>query len=145
MEIESEYRTRAVKDGSASSDAHKKQLKELNDEIEKRRVVVGGIDQQVQANQVLVVAQKTAAEANLDNATRVDYLRERYTQMAAALDIVRQSVANGTMAQEQANIVERDAADGDARHRTEPRSPTRHHQLRAHRRLDRQSKRHSPL
>lgn len=109
MRAEALYRAEALRDGTAASDAHKKQLADLGEEIEKRMVVVQGLQNQANASRVLSEALRVEAETSNNNANRVEALAEQYAEFARVLPILSTELANGRITQEQYAAVEQAA------------------------------------
>lgn len=109
MEAEALKRAEAIHDGEATSDAHKKQLADLSEELAKRKSAVDGLTQQAEANRVLAEALKIEAETIKDNSGRLEELRAVNLEFANALEIVRAAVEAGSITQQQANAVEEEA------------------------------------
>lgn len=109
MEAEALKRAEAMRDGEAASDAHKKQLVELGDEIQKRQIAVQGLENQAEANRVLAQARQTEAETTKDNSDRLIELRTNYELLVGASKAAQQAVADHTGTQQQANVVKNEA------------------------------------
>lgn len=109
MEEEALKRAEAIRDGLTTSDAHKKQLADLGEEIAKREATVTGLTQQAEAQRILAEALKIEAETVKDNSGRLEELRIVNVEFANALTLVRAAVEAGTITQQQANVVEEEA------------------------------------
>ena len=109
MDEEALKRAEAIRDGLTTSDAHKKQLADLGEEITKRKATVDGLTQQAEAQRVLAEALKIEAETIKDNSGRLEELRAVNLEFANALEIVRAAVEAGSITQQQANAVEEEA------------------------------------
>lgn len=110
MEEEALQRAIALRDGQATSDAHKKQLNDLGLEIGKRKAVVEGVERQAEAQRLLALATKASAEADKDNGSRADALREKYLGLISATEILRDVQRSGIEVSAQLKTAEEQAA-----------------------------------
>lgn len=109
MQKEALFRAEAIRDGRATSDAHKQQLIDLGKEIEQRQVVVGGLNRQVEANRLLSETLRVKAEMEKDNSGRLVELNTRNEEFVRVLAIVRAEVEAGRLSQAQLNVIEQEA------------------------------------
>lgn len=109
MEAEAMRRAEALRDGEASSDAHKKQLTELGDEIQKRHIAIQGLENQAEANRVLAQAREIESQTTKDNSARLVELKANYDLLAEASKAAQKAVADHTGTQQQANVVKNEA------------------------------------
>lgn len=98
-----------IRDGKLQSQAHKDSLIQLGEEISKRKIVVQGIGQQTESNRLLAASLAVAAEANQNNAGRVDSLRTAYVELERVIGFVKKGVDEGKVSQEQLTAVENEA------------------------------------
>jgi len=109
MDAEALRRAEALRDGAATSDAHKKQLTDLGDEITKRKAAIDGLTNQSEANRVLAESLKLEAETLKDNSGRIGELKGLNEEFTSVLKKLKEEVDAGRLSQQQYNVVEEEA------------------------------------
>lgn len=107
-------RATALRDGKEASDQHVKELKELGDDLDKRKAVTDGIQRQAEAQRLLAESLRIKTEMDKDNSGRLDQLRQLNADYTTVLAAMRVELDTGRITQEGYNKVKEEASKVNA-------------------------------